>query len=124
MSFCPNCGMENADTANECRRCHVPLEMQAETAPQAAAGADEFSNQLGVVCRRCESYNEPGTARCTTCGYKLIPDEEDEQAAAADTHVPPFVEASGSPAPGSEAALDHTPPSPVPAHVADRGAAE
>src|SRR5437016_13338394 len=78
MSFCPNCGMENADTATECRRCHVPLELQAEPAPAAAASGDDLSNQLGEVCRRCESYNEPGTPRCTTCVYKLIPDPGEE----------------------------------------------
>ena len=80
MSFCPNCGMENAKTATECRRCHVPLELQAEAAaPEPlAVSSDDLSNQLGEVCRRCESYNEPGTPRCTTCGYKLIPDPGEE----------------------------------------------
>jgi len=58
--------MENSDAATECRRCRAPF---AE-APEA-----ELSDSLGVICQRCEAYNEPGVARCTTCGYKLTPDE-------------------------------------------------
>jgi len=62
---CPSCGMDNSDAATECRRCRAPF----------AAAAAEESESLGVICQRCEAYNEPGVARCTTCGYKLTPDE-------------------------------------------------
>ena len=58
---CPSCGMENADAAAECRRCRAPFNEAAE----------DPSTSLGVICQRCEAYNEPGVARCTTCGYKL-----------------------------------------------------
>ncbi len=99
--FCPNCGMENVDTAIECRRCHVPLideEHPPEAAPAApvaahggAAPADlahdphaaahaaeqaaSSSDDLGEVCRRCETYNPPGARRCESCGYKLVVDD-------------------------------------------------
>lgn len=99
--FCPNCGMENANTAVECRRCHVPLideEHPPEAAPaapvaahggaapadlahdpHAAAHAAEQAassfDDLGEVCRRCETYNPPGTRRCESCGYKLVADD-------------------------------------------------
>src|SRR5437868_12168244 len=63
---CPSCGMENPDEANECRRCRAPF---------ADAPAEGPSTSLGLICQRCEAYNEPGVARCTTCGYKLTPDE-------------------------------------------------
>ena len=96
--FCPNCGKENADTAQECLRCHVPLHDE-EPAPaageehhapparapahdegaQAASDAAAASSEdLGEVCRRCETYNPPGTRRCTSCGLKLIADAEPE----------------------------------------------
>src|SRR5215467_3639099 len=63
---CPSCGMENADSATECRRCRAAFE---------EAPAEDLSGALGVICQRCEAYNEPGVARCTTCGYKLTPEE-------------------------------------------------
>jgi len=58
--------MENPDSATECRRCRAPF---------AKAPEGDLSNSLGVICQRCEAYNEPGIARCTTCGYKLGSDE-------------------------------------------------
>src|SRR6266481_1068098 len=58
----------------ECRRCRAPF---------AEAPAEDLSASLGVICQRCEAYNEPGVARCTTCGYKL--DEAPQPAAA---HAP------------------------------------
>src|SRR5438876_2437645 len=63
---CPSCGMENSDAATECRRCRASL---------VDAPGDDLSASLGVICQRCEAYNEPGVARCTTCGYKLTSDE-------------------------------------------------
>ena len=69
MINCPACGKENEDSAFECRRCRAPLrdEVQEET-PQAGGG----SNELGMVCSRCEAYNEPGVRVCTACGYELF----------------------------------------------------
>lgn len=110
MSFCPNCGMENADTATECRRCHVPLELQAEA---EQPGADVSASQLGIVCRNCESYNEPGTERCTTCGYRLISDGSE-----GDDDAPVLVPDEPQAAPAGAAFAEHTPPSPAPAHMA------
>src|SRR5437879_3056562 len=63
---CSSCGMENPDGATECRRCRAPF---------ADAPAEGPSTSLGLICQRCEAYNEPGVARCTTCGYKLTSDE-------------------------------------------------
>jgi len=70
---CPSCGLENSDAATECRRCRAPF---AEAPP-------EESGSLGLICQRCEAYNEPGVARCTTCGYKLTADEAPRSAAQA-----------------------------------------
>ncbi|HYR20788.1 MAG TPA: FHA domain-containing protein [Myxococcales bacterium] len=66
---CPSCGMENSDSATECRRC------------RAAFADGDLSASLGVICQRCEAYNEPGVTRCTTCGYKLGSEEAPKPAA-------------------------------------------
>jgi len=71
---CPSCGMENSDAATECRRCRAPF---------AEAPEGDLSASLGLICQRCEAYNEPGVARCTTCGYKLGSDEAPKPAAGA-----------------------------------------
>ena len=93
--FCPNCGVENPITAEECRRCHMAFtdEDRAQAAAQAAAqpgasladdqeeathvdpnpqgGEPEGVENFGTVCRRCEAFNEPGVPNCTNCGYDL-----------------------------------------------------
>lgn len=64
---------------------HEPAAVHHEAAAHHETGAhaerhrspaDDLpgSDSLGEVCRRCESYNEPGTRRCTTCGFVLIAD--------------------------------------------------
>src|SRR5436853_4313652 len=80
---CPSCGMENPDAATECRRCRAPF---------AEAPAEDPSASLGLLCQRCEAYNEPGVARCTTCGYKLASDEAPRPAVRAS-----HAEAAGEP---------------------------
>jgi ribosomal protein L40E len=60
--FCASCGMENVDEATVCRRCRAVI------APESPRERD-----VGQLCARCESYNEPAVERCTTCGYKLPP---------------------------------------------------
>lgn len=95
--FCPNCGMENPDTAVECRRCHVPFQEEEAPPPSLSAEQEESthvdpalqaepqgSDAFGSVCRRCEAFNEPGVARCTSCGYKLVDDAPPAEAPAAD----------------------------------------
>ena len=57
-------------------------EAAAQAHEQPAATADEptaSSDSLGEVCRRCESYNEPGARRCSSCGYVLIPEDAPAQ---------------------------------------------
>jgi ribosomal protein L40E len=87
--FCPNCGVENPDTAAECRRCHVPFHDEAHKEPAPEA------NAAGTICAKCETFNEPGVERCTTCGYPLTTGAGD---------APP---------------MDATPAHPHPAHDSD-----
>src|SRR6058998_199382 len=84
MITCPACGKENEDSAFECKRCRAPLredvpaEHPAEEAPPSAeaAPADDSSGSLGEVCRRCETYNEPGVRVCTNCGLQMFGEPE------------------------------------------------
>ena len=76
---CPSCGMENSDSATECRRCRAAL---------AEPLAEELSGALGIVCQRCEAYNEPGITRCTTCGYKLVAEDAPRPAPAPTPTTP------------------------------------
>ena len=91
---CPSCGMENADSATECRRCRASF---------AEAPPEDLSASLGVICERCEAYNEPGVARCTTCGYKL---DEAPKAAAAPASEPTLSEELSALALSAEEAAD------------------
>ena len=63
--------------------------------PSATPFAEEpsGSDSLGEVCRRCETYNEPGTRRCTTCGFALVAE-------------------AAQPAPAHDEPLDKTPAHP------------
>ena len=102
MMTCPACGKENEDSAFECKRCRAPLreEVPEEHAPEQAPAQVEAapvepeasSHALGMVCSRCEAYNEPGVRNCTNCGYQL-------RASAP----------GGPPAHAGEASLDKTP---------------
>src|SRR5437899_1476437 len=79
---CSNCGMDNADAAVACRRCRVPFDLETlahdEPAQADAGHGPHAPGSLGEVCQRCETYNEPGTRRCTTCGLALAAAEADE----------------------------------------------
>src|SRR5260221_561420 len=111
MVTCPACGKENEDSALDCKRCRAPLRDEAPpeevTAAEAApAEAGASSESLGEVCRRCETYNEPGVRVCTNCGYQLF---ADALAKAAPAEEPP----------AEEPAMDKTPPqASVPPHDA------
>ncbi|MGZ6142687.1 MAG: double zinc ribbon domain-containing protein [Myxococcales bacterium] len=132
MITCPACGKENEDSAFECKRCRAPLredmpeehapEPEPEPAVEAAAPAEEpapSSDSLGEVCRRCETYNEPGVRVCTNCGFELFAE------ALAAAAPPPEAAAEEPPMdktppqafapPADEAPSEHTPPDGNPA---------
>src|ERR1700674_4561191 len=73
MITCPACGKENEDSAFECKRCRAPLREDA-AGSESARDQEASSQALGMVCRRCEAYNEPGVRVCTNCGYQLYAD--------------------------------------------------
>jgi len=121
MITCPACGKENEDSAFECKRCRAPLREDlpeehhaapepAHAAHEAAMEPEASSDSLGLVCRRCEAYNEPGVRLCTACGYPLFADALAQ--AAPPEAEPPFDKTPPQPyAPEHvEAAHDATPP--------------
>src|SRR3954464_5836775 len=105
MLTCPACGKENEDSAFECKRCRAPLRDEVpeeQPAGEAAPAEADSSGSLGEVCRRCETYNEPGVRVCTNCGYQLF---ADALAAAA-----PAEEAPAEEPPPEDAPMDKPPP--------------
>src|SRR5258707_2685603 len=90
MITCPACGKENEDSALDCKRCRAPLREEAEEhsapPPDAAVEPEPSSESLGLVCRRCEAYNEPGGRVCTACGYQIFADALAEAAQEAPAH--------------------------------------
>jgi ribosomal protein L40E len=86
---------------------------------QPAATADEptaSSDSLGEVCRRCESYNEPGALRCSSCGYSLAAGADEAASAPAEapaldkTPAHPFSPPHVEPHADESALLHDTPP--------------
>jgi ribosomal protein L40E len=81
VQVCSSCAAENAWTALACRHCHRLLGGGSTrldpAAGQAASAAEaDLSGSLGKVCRKCESYNEPGAKRCAHCAAPLGAQED------------------------------------------------
>jgi ribosomal protein L40E len=107
MINCPACGKENEDSAFECKRCRAPLR---EDPPESAFARDQEASAqaLGMVCRRCEAYNEPGVRVCTNCGYQLFADAFAGAAPPLDKTPPePYAHDSGT---AAQPGLDTRPP--------------
>ncbi|HET6411390.1 MAG TPA: FHA domain-containing protein [Anaeromyxobacter sp.] len=57
-----------------CKSCGSQLDSAEAVCPRCGAGAElgRLTGILGIVCRRCDAYNEPGTEVCTGCGKPLF----------------------------------------------------
>jgi len=55
---CPRCGSALDLTARDCRRC-------------GSNGRTAIPAGVGLVCRACATFHEPGSAWCTACGKPL-----------------------------------------------------
>jgi hypothetical protein len=57
----------------KCKSCGAQLDFTQSACP--ACGADvelgRLTGILGIVCRNCDAYNEPGTKVCAGCGQPL-----------------------------------------------------
>lgn len=76
MATCAQCLHENAAGASSCDQCGADL-------------LEVLSLQLGEVCRRCDSYNDPGVRICISCGKSLSSSGEPAVAAEAVTSESP-----------------------------------
>ncbi len=97
MLQCKKCGAKLDVTMAACPQCGTPVEM------------GRLTGILGIVCRSCDAYNEPGARVCAGCGQPL-----GKAATSATPAAPP-----ASPAP-AEARPAVTPSTFVPAPAAAR----
>jgi len=70
---CFHCGGKLDVTMAECPTCGAEVEM------------GRLTGILGLVCRNCDAYNEPGTKTCVSCGQALSP----ARASGAPPRAPP-----------------------------------
>jgi predicted amidophosphoribosyltransferase len=56
---CNSCGAQLDFTQSACPRCGAEVEL------------GRLTGILGIVCRSCDAYNEPGTKACVGCGKPL-----------------------------------------------------
>ena len=110
MIDCFHCGAKLDVTMAECPTCGAEVEM------------GRLTGILGVVCRGCDAYNEPGTRTCVACGRPLAgtrpgaeprPAEPPAPAAPAAPPADPFA-ALAVPLPGDLPPLDLAGFSPAP----------
>jgi hypothetical protein len=75
----------------KCKRCGAALDLTQNAC--AACGAElelgRLTGILGVVCRACDAYNEPGAKTCVGCGKPIGASAEVTPPAAALALAPP-----------------------------------
>jgi hypothetical protein len=56
-----------------CKSCGVTIDVCVTTCPACGAGLPlgRLAGMLGLVCRECDAYNDPGTRVCAGCGTPL-----------------------------------------------------
>jgi pSer/pThr/pTyr-binding forkhead associated (FHA) protein len=86
----------------KCKKCQADLDLTMSACPSCGTAVElgRLTGILGMVCRACDAYNEPGAKTCVACGKSLRGDP------ASETPVP---------APAPEAAPPPPPAPPAPA---------
>jgi len=108
---CKSCGAEYEVSLSRCPACDAEMEF------------GRLTGILGVVCRRCDVYNEPGSKICVACGEPLgEPAPQPPTPAQGAQPAPAAARApSATPSPGAGAA--GRPPPAAPATDAPRPSA-
>ena len=80
-----------------CQRCGGSLDLTLPACPACGAEVElgRLTGILGVVCRACDAYNEPGATVCAGCGKPLGGSESAVPAETAAPPVPPPPASSG-----------------------------
>jgi pSer/pThr/pTyr-binding forkhead associated (FHA) protein len=54
----------------KCKTCGGALDLTMSTCPACGAEVElgRLTGILGIVCRKCDAYNEPGARTCSSCG--------------------------------------------------------
>lgn len=57
----------------KCKKCGAKLDLTMSTCPNCGAEVElgRLTGILGMVCRSCDAYNEPGVKVCVSCGKPL-----------------------------------------------------
>jgi hypothetical protein len=57
----------------KCKSCGAQLDLAQNACPKCGADVElgRLTGILGIVCRHCDVYNEPGTKACVGCGKPL-----------------------------------------------------
>ncbi len=88
----------------KCTKCGAQLEFTQSACPSCGAEVElgRLTGILGVVCRRCDVYNEPGTKTCVGCGSPLGDPDHPTPMPVARPAAPavPAAPPAGTPAPG------------------------
>jgi pSer/pThr/pTyr-binding forkhead associated (FHA) protein/ribosomal protein L32 len=97
----------------KCKGCGANLDLTMSECPACGASVElgRLTGILGIVCRACDAYNEPGAKLCASCGKPLgtaAPSPPAPAATAPRPAVPP--PPAAPPAPPRAAA----PPAPAP----------
>jgi hypothetical protein len=94
----------------KCKSCGAGLDLTMSTCPACGVELElgRLTGILGIVCRACDAYNEPGARACAACGAPI---------GAAAASPPP-----AGPEPAAAGPASEPPAAPTPPPVADRAA--
>lgn len=86
----------------KCKACGGSLDLTMSECPGCGASVElgRLTGILGLVCRACDAYNEPGAKTCVSCGKPLGSAPAPEPAPPAPPAPPPAAAPPASP-PGS-----------------------
>lgn len=94
-----------------CKSCGAALDLTMSTCPSCGADVPmgRLTGMLGLVCRRCDAYNDPGAHVCIACGDSLLADppavEDGERETAIGEAPPPPPPEVAAPQPSLSARL-------------------
>ncbi len=74
----------------KCKSCGGALDLTMASCPSCGADVPmgRITGILGLVCRHCDAYNEPGAKTCISCGKPLGSAPEDAAEASAPSTAP------------------------------------